>query len=171
MAAYHDPDIFFDPVGKPTIATGTVKNGDMPEASYLLDADAWQAQLIYGGPCNVSIAIDDLQTSYREIVFREPGFTDRALFGVVATGSGTVSIQLTSGGTEYTIDVSNGFEDSVDDAALGNASAFWQSSDQPFALAASDELPGSPHFQLKKSAGTVRVFAIMVQWGRADAAL
>lgn len=172
MASVHDPDVAFDPTGKPTISSGDIENGALAEAGYLLDADAWQVQLMYGGPCNASIFVDDVLETYREIKFLSPAFVDRVFVGVVATGSGDVTIKSSVSGTDYenAISVNNAFEDSLADSALANASVHWQSSDTPQIVSDNGEVTTIRSLQIKR-ASTVRVFGIVLKWSRSRAGL
>lgn len=165
MAITHDPDICFDPDNKPTIAAGDVENGALAEATLLVQADAWQVQLLYGGPANMSIFIDDVLETYRVVQFCRPAFVDRVRFGVIATGSGDVTIKTSAGDPsadyEIAIPVQNALESATTDAALAGASAYWQpiGNLQPFDDTTAPLISG---FQIKRGSD-VRVFGIVLK--------
>ena len=171
MAISLEPDTGFIPDGKPTIAAGDVENGALAEAQLLGLADAWQVQLLYGGAANVSMVIDNVTETYLPVRFCRPAFADRVFFGVIATGSGDVTIKTNAGSTDYeqTIAVQNALEASTADAALAGASAYWQAigSQSPF-----DDYttPVISQFEIKRGSD-VRVFGIVLKFYRSDAGL
>ena len=171
MASILDPDTNFLPTNKPTIAAGDVENGALAEANYLQDADTWQAELLYGGPCNVSMFIDDLLEDYTGLLFVKPTFADRCFVGVIATGGGDVTVKHNVDGVDYfaTIGVANSLEPLLTDGALANASTYWQDSNTPLIM--SDAIVSQFVTVSMKRAAEVRVFGVVVKWYRSSEGL
>ena len=171
MAIQLEPDTGFTTDDKPTIASGDVQNGALAEAILLTQADTWQVQLMYAGPANVSMVVDDVLETYREVSFCKPSFVDRVLFGVIATGSGDVTIKSTVVSTDYeqVIAVQNALEDSTADAALSGASLYSQTQENasPFDDSTS---PSITPFEIKRGPD-VRVFGIVLKFYRSNAGL
>jgi hypothetical protein len=108
---------YFDKTGRQTIGTATPKivNGDVAEALPILEADQAQADLLHWGPCHAAIGSaviggnagnfeGNIAASF--ITLLAPAFADRAVFGIYAKGSGTITFN-----NNYPISVTNGTDD------------------------------------------------------------